>query len=89
MKQQVSLPGFAVPSHAPAAPAEAPLHTVVKEILAQAGKRLELTEADIIVSGGRGMGKVTFKESFLPLPPDPHPLPSNLFIRGGQGEAEE
>ena len=39
----------------PAAPAEAPLHTVVKEILAQAGKRLELTEADIIVSGGRGM----------------------------------
>lgn len=39
----------------PAAGNTLPMHTVVKEILARAGEHLELTEADIIVSGGRGM----------------------------------
>lgn len=31
------------------------MHTLVKEIVEQSGGRVELTEADIIVSGGRGM----------------------------------
>jgi electron transfer flavoprotein alpha subunit len=31
------------------------LRAVVKEVLAKAGEKLDLTEADIIVSGGRGM----------------------------------
>ena len=39
-----------------------PLHTVVKEIIAKAGDTIDLTEADIIVSGGRGMkGPENFK----------------------------
>ncbi|MDH3590901.1 MAG: electron transfer flavoprotein subunit alpha/FixB family protein, partial [Planctomycetota bacterium] len=31
------------------------IRTVVKEVLAKAGEKLDLTEADIIVSGGRGL----------------------------------
>jgi len=31
------------------------IRTVVKEVLAKAGEKLDLTEADVIVSGGRGM----------------------------------
>lgn len=35
------------------------IRTIVKEIVEQASERVELTEADIIVSGGRGMGGPT------------------------------
>jgi electron transfer flavoprotein alpha subunit len=38
-----------------ALPAAADFKAVVKEILAKAGGKVDLTEADIIVSGGRGM----------------------------------
>jgi len=37
------------------APPSANIKSVVKEIIAKGGQKLDLTEADIIVSGGRGM----------------------------------
>lgn len=53
---------FAVTANAKAGAAEAlpapadGFKAVVKEILAKVGGKLDLTEADVIVSGGRGMG---------------------------------